>query len=68
MTGPGGMPGAKRLRELGGTPETITGIICTTMGLNASWLLQALGLPENDETLPTLPILIAAHHPERCWS
>ena len=64
LTGPGGFGGEKRLKELCGDPQTLTGIFVATMGLNASWLLQALGLPP--ET--SIPIIIACHHPERCWS
>ena len=64
VTGPGGLPGAECLRALGGDPETVQGIILTTMGLNARWILRALGFKEGHY----VPTIIAAHHPERCWS
>eukprot|EP00966_Prymnesium_polylepis_P094244 2181527-Prymnesium_polylepis.4 len=63
LTGPGGFPGEDRLRSLAGDTSTLDGLVLATMGCNAAWVLQALGLPSS-----TIPILIACHHPVHCWS
>ena len=64
MTGPGGFEGEDKLKELCGFDDTLDAIFCGTMGLNAKWLLEKLNVPAES----SIPIVIACHHPVRCWS
>lgn len=77
MTGPGGHSGSDKLRSLVGDPTSIDAIFCSTMGLDAMWLLRSIGLgPRVDElnnkrgapSQDACPrVVMACHHPGRCW-
>ena len=64
MTGPGGFDGEEKLRALCDDPKELTALFVASMGLNAKWLLDALGLPAETD----IPMVIACHHRDRCWS